>query len=481
MESVTKGFFWSFFERFATQGVSFVLGILIARMVSPESYGLIVMIQVFISLSQIFVDGGFSNALIQKQNRKEIDFTTVFYFNLCISTIFYVIIYVLAPFISSFYNEKRLIFLIRILGLNLIISSFSIVQRTKCTINLDFKTQTKVAMSAVLLSGTVGLVLAFFKFEVWALVAQNLVSCVVTTIVFFYLSRWKPLLCFSFQSFKTLFGFGSKLMISNLLTSIYLNMYNLIIGKFYSSSQLAFYDRAFTITQYPSTNIIMVLNRIIYPITCRYQNDVVGLKNTYIKYLHLSNYIIMPLMLIVAILARPFIIVVLTEKWVPAYIYVSIFGATFFVHAWLSQIDTLINAVGKSALTLKLAIVVRVLSFIVLICVLNKGIKIICLSVAVVTYFQLILSLLVVEKVMNITIVEQLKSQLRLFFALFITGCALYFFTLIFTNNFILLFGGSGFAFSLYILLTFLLKLDERYFFVGLYGYAKTKFFTAHY
>lgn len=481
MNTIVHGFFWSFFERFSTQGVGFILGLLIARIVSPESYGLIVMIQVVTSISQIFIDGGFSNALIQKQDRKEIDFITVFYFNLFISLIIYIVIYVFAPMVALFYGENQLVVLLRILGLNLIISSFSIVQRTKCTIDLDFKSQFKVAISAVSLSGLVGLVLALFNFEVWALVVQSLISNLVTSIGFFCVLKWKPSFYFSFQSFKGLFGFGSKLMIGNLLTNLYLNMYNLIIGKCYSATQLAFYNRAFTITQYPSTNIVMVLSRIIYPITCRYQSDAVGLKNTYMRYLHVSNYILMPLMLILALLSKPFIIVVLTEKWLPASILVSIYSVTFLVYAWLSQIDTLINSVGKSSLTLKLAIIIRVLSFILLLCVINKGIIIICLSVAFMTYFQLLLSLIVVEKVMKITVVEQFKYQFRLFMSLLIIGMVLYCFNLICSNNYVILFGGSGIALGLYVYLTFLFKMDERYIYIRLFNYAKNRYFASYY
>ena len=236
MSQVSKGFFWSAVERFSIQGVSFVLGIIIARIVSPSAYGLIVMIQVFITFSQLFIDGGFANALIQKKDRNDTDYCTVFIFNMGIALLLYLLFFLCAPLIARFYVEPQLITITRVIALNLIFSSLSIVQKTRLTINLDFKTQTKAGLIAVIISGTTGVFCAYAGLEVWALVIQGLLNQLIGSIMLMYYSRWRPRMVFSVDSFRRLFSFGSKLMLSNILTGIYINLNNLIIGKKYTSA-----------------------------------------------------------------------------------------------------------------------------------------------------------------------------------------------------------------------------------------------------
>ena len=286
MSQVARGFVWSGIERFSIQGISFILSIIIARIVSPSSYGLIVMIQVFLSFSQIFIDGGFANALIQKKERTEIDYYTVFLFNMAVAIGLYLVFFFAAPSIADFYHEPQLTDLTRVISLNLIFSSLSIVQKARLTIALDFKTQTKAGILAVLISGICGVICAYSGMEVWALVVQGLVSQIIISLALMWYSRWLPKLQFSKMSFKKMFSFGSKLMANNLITGIYINLANLIIGKKYSAADLAFYNRGFTLTQFPSANIAEVMNRIIFPVLSRLQDDRKELIDAYEKYLH---------------------------------------------------------------------------------------------------------------------------------------------------------------------------------------------------
>ena len=283
MSQVAKGFLWSGIERFSIQGIGFILSIIIARIVSPSSYGLIVMIQVFLSFSQIFIDGGFANALIQKKDRTEIDYYTVFLFNLGVAIGLYVLFFLSAPYIADFYNEPQLTNLTRIISLNLIFSSLSIVQRARLTIALDFKTQTKAGLIAVVVSGTIGVICAYSGLEVWALVIQSLASQVIISLSLMYFSRWMPKMRFSINSFIKMFDYGSKLMANNVVTGIYINLANLIIGKKYSAVDLAYYNRGFTLSQFPSSNIAEIMNRIIFPVLSRVQDDRQQLIEKYLK------------------------------------------------------------------------------------------------------------------------------------------------------------------------------------------------------
>lgn len=233
-----KGVVWSTIERFSMQGVQFLLGIIMARLLTPDDYGLIGMIFVFISISQVFIDGGFTNALIQKKNRNETDFSTVFYINLIISILFYIILYITAPFIAQYYEQPLLTDLTRVYSINLILNSLVAVNRTKLMIAVDFKTQTKISFTAALISGIIGVSCAYLGYGVWAIVIQALVAASLNIILSFYFVKWIPLWTFSIESFKNLFSFGSKLLVSSLISNVYSNLYVFVIGKKFSAHSL---------------------------------------------------------------------------------------------------------------------------------------------------------------------------------------------------------------------------------------------------
>lgn len=312
-----KGMVWSAVERFSVQGVQFILGIIIARLVSPSEYGLIAMLGIFLAIAQTFIDSGFSSALIQKKDRTDIDYSTAFYFNLAIAVIVYGILFLTAPLIADFYEESQLEVITKWIGLNLIISGFSIVQRAKLTVKLDFKTQAKASLLAVLFSGVVGVVLAYKGFGVWALVIQALLNNLLDTLLLWICTKWMPSFVFSWNSFKTLFSFGSKLLLSGLLHTVYINLYSLVIGRKYSATDVGYYNRAYSLAQFPSINIVGIITRVIYPVQCEMQGDDEQLNRSFIQYLRISCYIIFPLMVGLSVLAKPLVLVLLTEKWLP--------------------------------------------------------------------------------------------------------------------------------------------------------------------
>lgn len=461
MSKISSGFIWSGIERFSIQGISFILSIIIARIVSPSAYGLIVMIQVFLSFSQLFIDGGFANALIQKKDRKEIDYYTVFIFNLLVALFLYLVFFLVAPLIANFYEEPQLKVITRVISLNLIFSSLSIVQKARLTINLDFKTQTRAGLLSVIVGGAIGVICAYSGLEVWALVIQGLVGQIVTSIALMYYSRWKPQLQFSRESFRSLFSYGSKLLASNVLTNIYLNLYNLVIGKKYSSADLAFYNRGYTLSLFPSVNIVDVLDRVIFPVLSKLQDEKEELLAAYFKYLRLANYIVLPIMTILIVLADSFIEVVLTQKWLPAVPYLRIFSVTYMFHAWITESINIIAAVGKSGIILKFQIVKRTISLLLFILTITISIEAVCWGILLNSVIELTINLYLDRKVLNISPLTQIKSQFNIVAAVIIMGITVWVVKMLVGIASLQLVIGVLVGLGVYFVLTIMFKMDE--------------------
>lgn len=462
MSKVTKGVAWSAVERFSTQGVGFCISIILARLIAPDSYGLVVMIQVFMSFSQLFVDSGFSNALMQKKDRTETDYYTVFIFNFTVSCALYMLLFLGAPLIADFYNRPQLSLLTRIVALNLIINSLSIVQRTRLSISLDFKTQSKASLLSVIFSGIIGIILAYSGYEVWALVFQSLCLSVLNTILLMCYSHWVPRLIFSKSSFKQLFSFGSKLLAGNILTSIYLNIYNLTIGKFYNTASLAYYNKAFTLSQFPSVNIDSIIQRIVYPVLCELQDNRERLVSQYFKFVHASNVLVFGLMTLLCVLAKPLILVLLTKRWLPCAEYLSIYCINFSVFCWLSQSVSLVLSIGQSGAMLKASLYKRIISFVILIVTIPMGIRIICIGICLNTFIELIISLYYCQKYVGIQMIDQFQNMLLPIANCIITSLAVCIVLYIFDNPYVQLFLGGFIGLVSYISIIFVFKFDER-------------------
>ena len=248
-QKTISGVLWSCVERFSVQGIQFVIMVIILL---PSDYGMIGMLAIFIAIAQTLIDSGFSNALIQKKDRSEIDYSTVFYFNIVVGIILYFILFFSSPLIARFYNTPELTGLTRVLALNLFINSLAVVQRAILSIKIDFKTQAKASFSAAIISGIVGIVMAYTGFGVWSLAVQTVLNAFVNTVLLWIFSKWIPLKVFSFESFKKLFAFGSKLLASGLLDTIYRNIYTIVIGKKFASTDLGYFPRADQFAQFPS-------------------------------------------------------------------------------------------------------------------------------------------------------------------------------------------------------------------------------------
>lgn len=379
-QKTISGLFWSFIDNFAQYFLSFIIGIILARILSPKEFGLIGMITIFIAISESFIDSGFSQALIRKKECSDTDFSTVFFFNLTIGIVFCGLLILTAPIISRFFHEPQLTSLVRVLGIVLIIDALTMVQRTKLIKRIDFKLQTKISIIANLFSGIVGISMAFKGFGVWSLVARTLSQRGMNSFLLWLWNRWRPVFIFSVTSFKELFSFGSRLLISGLIDTIYRNIYYLVIGKYFSAQELGFYTRANHFKDLPSKNINGIISRVSYPVLAQLQDDQVKLKDGYKKLIKSTMFITFVSMTGMAAVAEPMVIAFIGEKWRPSIIYLQMLcfvGAFYPLHALNLN---MLNVKGRSDLFLNLEIIKKVLAVPTIIIGVLWGIKIMILG-----------------------------------------------------------------------------------------------------
>lgn len=458
-----KGVMWSAIERFSVQGIQFVLTIIIARLILPSEYGLIAMLSIFLAIAQTFVDSGFSNALIQKKDRTEVDFSTIFYFNIFIAFVAYGVLFVSAPSIASFYKEPALTTVTRWVGLSLILNGLSVVQRAKLTVRVDFRTQAKASLVAVIISGLIGVLLAYQGYGVWALVFQTLSSSFLNTLLLWTFAKWLPLWCFSWVSFKSLFSFGSKLLLSGLLHTIYINLYSLVIGRRYSAMDVGFYNRSYQLAGFPSINIVGIITRAIYPLQCEMQDDDERLNASFIQYLRMSCYIIFPLMTVLGVLAEPLVRLLLTDKWLPSAELLSILCFAYMWYPVMVINNQILNVKGRSDYFLRAEIIKKVVAIGILCATLPFGVRVLCWGIVLYNFLDMGIIIYYSRKVISTGYREQVRNIIPLFLLSWGMGISIYLCQLFFD-------GGSLFlqlvlcwvvAFTTYMVLSFIFRIQE--------------------
>lgn len=475
MSKVSKGFLWSAVDHFSVQGIQFLLSIIVARLVSPSSYGVIVMVQVFLSFAQLFIESGFKSALVQKKDRTDIDFYTVFNTNLFVALFLYFVLFACAPYIASFYEEPLLIPLTRVIALNLIFSSLSIIQLVRLQINLDFKTQAKARVVSVIVSGIVGVYCAYIGLEVWALVIQSLLSTFMTSVMLMHFSHWMPRLQFSYTSFKTLFAFGSKILFSNFFTTCYIQITNLIIGKFYTPAQLAYYNRGFTLAQLPSASLVEVISRTVFPVYCDLQDDKKNLLEHYNKFNRLSCLIVFPLLALVCVLSHPIISVVLTDRWIETAPLLSIFCLVFITYPIIANSGQILAALGKGTLIAKTTIIKRTIAFLILAVSLTIGVKAVAWGLFISNICEMLISMYCLKITTAYLMKEQFYSIVDIVFITLIAAFLSWLSSTIFLDNFLKLSVGLFVGISSYIALIFGMKMREKEWIIKLITAIKNK------
>ena len=460
-KKTVSGVFWSAIERFSLQGVQFIINIIMARLLLPSDYGIIGMLAVFLLISQTFIDGGFANALIQRKDRTETDFSTVFYFNIFIAVLFYILIFFSAPLIAVFYNMPGLEDVARIIALSLIISSLSTVHKTKLTIDIDFKTQSKISFTAALISGLIGIWMAYKDFGVWALVTQTLINSVLQTTLYYWLSHWFPLKIFSWHSFKTLFAFGSKLLVSSLIHTVYYNLYSIIIGKKFSAADLGYYTRAEQFATFPSSNVNSIISRVTFPILSGIEDDDERLTVAYRKYIRLASFIIFPLMIGLAVLAKPLIILLLTEKWLGVVILLQILCLDWMLdHLSIINLN-LLYVKGRSDWALRLEIVKKIIATIILFSSIPFGIVGMCWGRVLYSIIATYLNSYYTKSLIGLSLGEQIKDIFPSLIISVLMGGVVYGSTVLLSSVVLQLFVGFCIGASIYLIMSRLCKIDS--------------------
>jgi len=372
-----SGMFWSFSGSISNQLIQLIIQIILARLLVPADFGIIGMITVFIAVSQSIVDCGFANALIRETEPTQEDYSTVFYYNLSMSVVLYVVLFFSAGAIGSFFNEPQLIAILRAIALILIINSFGFIQGTMLVRKLDFKTQTKISVVASVASGIIAIVFALMGFGVWSLVIKTLSMQVISAILMCITIKWIPKFSFNADSFRRLFGFGWKLMVSGVIDTLYSNLYYVIIGKFFSATQLGYYTNASKLTSTATISITTSVQKVSYPLLSGIKEEEETLRSAYRKIIKTSVYVIFPVMLGLAAVAKPLVMVVFGERWMPSAQYIQILcfaGMLYPLHAINLNI---LQVKGRSDLFLKLEIIKKVIgiSFITTVLYFRLGIE----------------------------------------------------------------------------------------------------------
>lgn len=361
-----KGVAWAMVESYSGQIVQFIITIILARILTPSEYGLIGMLAIFIGLSNVFIDGGFSSALIQCKDRSSKDISTVFYINVAMAILVYAILFFGAPWISEFYKQPQLEAIVRVYGISLIISSLGSTSSVQLAIKLDFKTTTKISLISAIVSGVIGIILAYAGWGVWALVGQTLTNdCIRVTLLFVFV-RWVPSDLFSKSSFKRLFSFSSKLFTASIISSVYDNITGAVIGKQFNAASLGYYNRAYGFNGLVNTNITTVLGRVSYPLLSQIQDDDDRLKSIYCRYIQMSAFLTFPALMLLCAVAKPLVLFLIGEKWSACIIMVQIISFGMMTNGVIVSNLNLIKVKGRSDLILKLEILKKAIAFSIL-------------------------------------------------------------------------------------------------------------------
>ena len=409
-QKTVKGLAWNTIQNISTHGVQFLLMLFMARLLGPKEYGLIGLTAVFMAITSTFVDSGFTNALIRKKDCTNDDYSTVFIFNLFISIVCYSILFIIAPYVGDFYNEPILCPVLRVLGLMLIIQAFCAVQNTILTKNIDFKKKTKINVSKNIISGLIGLLFAFWGFGVWALVIQSLTASILFSIMLWSTTEWYPNMHFSKKSFKELFGYGSKLLISNLINTIYGQIYPIVIGKFFSTATLGNYSRARSWGSLGSQNLTNILGNVTFPVLAKVQDDDERLANIYRRMIKVSCFIIFPIMIGMSAVANPLTLVTIGEKWgfSASLLQIICFSMMWYpVHALNLN---LLQVKGRSDLFLKLEIIKKIVGTCILCISVPLGIVAVCYFSIFSSFIYLFINTYYTGKLINIGFLKQMRD-----------------------------------------------------------------------
>ena len=455
------GICWTFFNQFSNYGMQFVIGIIMARLLSPQDYGITALPAVFISLATVFVDSGFGNALIRKPTITEKDLATAFYYSFIIGCVCYAILFTLSPYIANFYNTPILKDLMRVTAITFLWSPLGTPQRIILNRNLDFKTPTKISIVTRLGAGVIGVTFAYCGYGLWALVISSLFSSIASVVLNWIVVRWIPRAGWSKDSFRYLWGYGNKLLASSLLDTAYKNVTPVIIGKCYTPAELGVYNRALGYANLPSQNITQTVRSVTFPVLSKMQDNDEMLAHSYRRMLRTLCFIVFPMMMILAGLARPLVLVMLTSKWESCIIYLQILC---FSQMWY-PVDAinlnLLQVKGRSDLFLRLEIIKKIIGFIIMAVSLTMGILAFCYGCIVYSLFEIMIDTHYTGKMINVGLFRQFRDILpTILLSFFVFGSLLGIVNVI-TNLYYQIILGFIVALAIYLGCAFFFKFQE--------------------
>ncbi|MHA5065621.1 lipopolysaccharide biosynthesis protein [Cetobacterium somerae] len=451
---------WKFLERGGTQGIQFVIQIILARILTPEDYGVIAIITIFIALANVFVQNGLSTALIQKQDADEEEFSSVFYLSLLIACFLYCILYITAPLISDFYKDAILTKVLRVLSLTLFLGAFNSIQNTIIAKNMDFKKQFFSSVIAITVSGVFGIFMAYNNFGIWSLVYQQLCNQLLICIILLNTVKWRPKRMFSFYKIKKLFVFGSKILFSSLLDTLYVNITSLVIGRVYTPLMLGYYNRGNQFPQLIVSNFNGSIQAVIFPTLAKEQDNKDKVKAIVRRSIVTSSYIIFPLMIGLMVIAEPLIKLLLTNKWLPSVPYLRIFCLSYALWPIHTANLQAINAIGRSEVFLKLEIIKKILGIIILLITIKYGVYAIAVGVLISGILSSFINGYPNKKLLKYGYLEQVKDIIPSLLISLLMGMIIYSIFFLKLNDLLTMIIQIILGIIIYIILSYSLKLE---------------------
>lgn len=418
-QSTIVGIIWSAIERFAVQGIQFIVSIILARILTPQDFGVIAIVLIFLQIFQTLNESGFNTALVYKQDRDNLDYSTAFVANIIIGVVSYGILYVLSPYVAEFYNNKHLVEIMRLLSLNVIINSFGLVPLVKFTVNIDFKSLAKASLVAAVVSGIIGILTAMYLKNAYALVIQSLCYASVNVIAMSLIIRWKPIFRFSMNRFKGLFYYAYKLIGARIINVVFEDIYSLAIGKLYTPATLGCYNRSMSFRQFLSKNIINIVQRVSNPLLCEKQNNLQEMERILLNFISSTALIVYPLLLGLMVLSEPLVLVLLGEKWrlVSEMLILGCPCGFFYLISTFNR--NIYNATGRTDLALKAEILKKIFFIFIFLVTMKLGIKVLLIGLIVISIIEMIIDIHFAKKQIGISFRNEFKSVI----GILLTSC----------------------------------------------------------
>lgn len=456
-----KGLYWSFFNQFSNYGMNFIVGIVMARLLSPSDFGITALPAVFMAIASTIQDGGLANALIRKKEVTNKDLSTTFYYSICLGVVLYLTLFLSAPLIADFYHTPILVSLIRVTAIGFLYSPLITPQNILLRRRLDFKTLTKISLVTRVFGATVGIVMAYVGYGVWSLVISNLLAGMFTLLIAWLVVRWLPKYGWSKESFKYLWGYGNKIMFSAIIENLYSNIAPVFIGKYYSPAQLGIYNRAQGYASMPSQNITGAINNVSFPVLSKMQDDTEKLAYNYRRMLRLSAFVIFPIMLMLSALARPLVITMITEKWEHSIIFLQIMCFSMMWYPIHAINLNLLMVKGRSDLFFRLEIIKKITGISILLITLPMGLVPFCYGGIFSSMVALIINTYYTGKLIHIGYIKQMKDLLPIFSLSMFVWIVIHISNYFISNYIVQLIVGGSVGLIVYLGFAFLFRFDE--------------------